>query len=154
MKRLSLKERSGTTVSSSRPSKAGPCGSKPLVRLSKAAGASRKKPDGIGSDVTAWAVAPAAAVSDVVVSGSTRSVEGVKRCDSAFGTAICALDCTLNVTDTIALANATVVRPSLREYMLAPFLRSCFENAAPGRRGTLPYRAPVNMLAGNRRRKM
>ena len=43
MKRLSLNERSGTTLSSSSVSKAGPCGSKPLVRLSKPA-APRSQP--------------------------------------------------------------------------------------------------------------
>ena len=40
MNRLSLKERSGTTVSSLISSNGGPCRSKPLVRLSKPAGAS------------------------------------------------------------------------------------------------------------------
>ena len=92
MKRLSLNERNATTLSSVIELNDGPWKSKPLVRLSKPVGASKKGPPEIGSDVAACADTEETLAVGVSVSGSTRSNDGVKRLESGFGAAFCAAD--------------------------------------------------------------
>src|SRR6478609_11815133 len=102
MKRLSLNERRGTTVSSLIVAKSGPCGSNPLVRLSNAAGASRKNPLGLPSPGT---VSVPTSGDVLVDSGSTLNVDGVKRWKSPLGATACACEISTTPADVNA-ANA------------------------------------------------